>query len=151
MHTMSLIDIDTITGASYVYINGQINLNQKSPISSGTLSNTKLYKDLFNNITSPLDYSAIYDEYTYRNLTTPIKYDKLIMPYNTNRDTTIELDITIPHQTILYTTPIYQLLKVAWVQYLSLFLPGSVMVYLILLFIFKFQVYESAVINNLPK
>jgi hypothetical protein len=151
MHSMSLIDIDTLVGASYIYVNGEINLNQKSPISSGTIANSKYYTDIFNNITSPIDYTTIYDEYSNRNLTTPIRYDKLVMPYSTDRETTIELDLTIPsYQSILYTTPTIYSLKQAWIQYISLLLPGLLVIYLVLLFVFKFQVYDTAILNDLP-
>ena len=148
---MSLIDIDTPVGASYINVNGEILLNQKSPISSGSIANSRYYTDIFNNITSPLDYTSIYDEYINRNLTTPIRYDKLVMPYRTDRETTIEVDLTIPsYQNVLYITPTIYSLKQAWIQYISLLLPGLLVIYLILLFVFKYKVYDTAIIDNLP-
>lgn len=47
-------------------------------------------------------------------------------------------------------SPVLLTLKLAWIQYLCLLIPTAVVVYLILLFLFKYQVYETAVVNNLP-
>jgi hypothetical protein len=97
MNSISLIDIDTPVGASYVYINGQIKLNQRSPLSSGTIAKTIYYTDLFVNSTAPVDFMSIYKDYMSRNLTTPIVFDKLVMPYKSNTETVIEVDITVPY------------------------------------------------------
>ena len=96
MQTMCLIDIDTPTGASYIYTNGNLNFNQKSPISSGTIAKTRYYTDIFQNATSPYDFVSLYKEFASRNLTTSYNYDKLVMPYRSNRETEIEVEITIP-------------------------------------------------------
>jgi hypothetical protein len=93
---MSLIDIDTPMGASYVYIHGYMDLDQKSPISSTTIAKTLHYQDIFVNATSPLDYRSIYKSYTSRNITTPLEYESIVQPYRSNRETLIELDIYIP-------------------------------------------------------
>ncbi len=100
---MCLIDIDTAMGASYVYTNGQLNLLQKSPISSGTIARTAYNTDIFQNATAPFDYVGLYKEFTSRNLTTSYVYDKLVMPYRSNRETEIEIEMTIPsYQEVRY-------------------------------------------------
>ena len=96
MQTMCLIDIDTPVGASYVYTNGYLNLNQKSPITSGTIAKTIYYTDIFKNATSPYDFVTMYKEFAERNLTTNYVYDKIVMPYRSNTETEIEVEITIP-------------------------------------------------------
>jgi hypothetical protein len=96
MNSMSLIDIDTAVGASYVYINGQLKFNQKSPITPGAITSILYYKDIFVNSTSPVDFITIYKDYISRNITTPLVYDKLVMPYRSNVETVIEVDINIP-------------------------------------------------------
>lgn len=93
---MCLIDIDTAMGASYVYTNGHIDLAQKSPISSGTIARTIYDTDIFQNPTSPFDFVGLYKEFSSRNLTTNYVYEKIIMPYRSNRETEIEVEITIP-------------------------------------------------------
>lgn len=102
MQTMCLIDIDTPVGASYIYTNGRLNLNKKSPISSGTIAKTLYYTDIFQNTTSPYDFLSIYKEFTSRNLTTTYEYDKFVQPLRSNRETELEVEITIPsYQTIM--------------------------------------------------
>ena len=96
MQTMCLIDIDTPVGASYIFTNGHLSLNQKSPISSGTIAKTLYYTDIFQNATSPYDFVSMYKEFASRNLTTSYTYDKIVMPYRSNRETEIELEISIP-------------------------------------------------------
>jgi hypothetical protein len=99
---MSLLDIETPLGASYIYIKGQVNLEQKSPISSSTIATTLYYQDIFVNATASIDFINTYKTYSARNITTPIEYEKIVMPYRSNKETVIELDIDIPsYQDIL--------------------------------------------------
>ncbi len=96
MHTMSIIDIDTPIGASYIRINGQINLNQKAPISSGTIAKTLSYGNILNNMNSPVDFLTLYKQYTDRNITTTISYDKIVMPYMSDKETVVEIELSVP-------------------------------------------------------
>ena len=152
MQSMCLIDIDTPNGASYIYTNGDLKLNQKSPISSGTIAKALYYTDIFQNATSPYDFVSMYQEFSQRNLTTSYTYDKLVMPYRSNRETELDVIIQIPsYQQITYVTPILLTLKLAWIQYLTIFIPTAVIIYLICLFMFKYQIFPTAVVNDLPK
>lgn len=96
MQSMSLIDIDTPIGASYIYTNGMLNLQQKSPISSGSISRSMYYTDIFQNATSPFDFLAMYTNFASRNFTTTYNYDKFVMPYRSSKELQIEMDINIP-------------------------------------------------------
>jgi hypothetical protein len=96
MQGMCTIDIDTPSGASYVYINGKINLNQKSPISTGSVSKTLYNSDIFQNTSSPFDYASIYKDFSSRNLTINYAYDKIVMPYKSNSQTEVDIEIIIP-------------------------------------------------------
>ncbi len=151
MQTMCTIDIDTPNGASYVYMNGMLELKQKSPISSGTIAKTFYYTDIFKNSTSPFDYIGLYKEFNQRNLTTTYNFDKLVMPYRSNRETELDIEINIPsYQEVIYLAPILTTLKFAWIQYFSVLVPTAIIIYIILLFIFRYQIFESSVINDLP-
>jgi hypothetical protein len=158
MNSMSLIDIDTPIGASYVYVSGQLKFNQKTPISSGSIARAMYFQDIFVNATAPIDFMTVYKDYMSRNITTPIQYEKLVMPYRSHVETVIEVDIAVPaYQEIKYIlflcrffSPLLLTLKMAWIQYLSIFIPCAVVVYLIILFIFKYQIFDAAVVNNLP-
>ena len=149
---MSMIDIDTPYGASYIYSNGPLELKQKSPISSGTIAKTLYYTDIFKNSTSPFDFLGIYKDFNSRNLTTVYNYDKLVMPYRSNKETELDLEIIIPsYQEVVFLAPLLTTLKFAWIQYLSILIPTAIIIYLILLFIFKYQIFETSVVNDLPK
>ncbi len=41
-------------------------------------------------------------------------------------------------------------LKLAWIQYVSILVPVVVIEYLILSFIFKYQIFETSVMSDLP-
>ncbi len=96
MQSMCIIDIDTPNGASYIYTNGYIGLSQKSPISSGTIAKTLYDSDIFQNATSPYDYVGLYKEFASRNITTNYVYDRIVMPFRSNRETEIEAELAIP-------------------------------------------------------
>jgi hypothetical protein len=96
MQSMCLVDIDTPVGASYIYTNGHIGLAQKSPISAGTIARAAYYTDIFQNATSPFDFVGLYKEFSSRNLTTPYIYEKIVMPYRSNKETELDLEFNIP-------------------------------------------------------
>ena len=149
---MCLIDIDTPYGASYINTNGDLVLKQKSPISEATIAKTVYYTDIFRNASAPFDYVGTYKEFNNRNLTTVYKYDKLVMPYRTSRETELDINIEIPsYQEVLFISPLLTTLKFAWIQYISILIPCVIVCYLILLFIFRFQIFETSVINDLPR
>lgn len=41
-------------------------------------------------------------------------------------------------------------LKMAWIQYISIFIPVVIIEYLILSFVFKYQIFETSVMSDLP-
>lgn len=152
MQSMCLLDIDTPNGASYINTNGNLELRQKSPISSGTIARTLYYSDIFKNSTLPFDYVGTYKEFNQRNLTTVYNFDKFVMPYKSSRETELDISIIIPsYQEVIYISPLLTTLKFAWIQYLSIFIPSVFVCYFILLFIFRYQIFETSVINDLPK
>jgi len=152
MQTLTTIDIDTPYGASYIYTNGMLELKQKSPISSGTIAKTLYYTDIFQNSTSPFDFMGLYKDFNQRNLTTVYQLDKLVMPYRSNRETELDIEIVIPsYQQVIYLAPILTTMKYAWIQYFSILVPTAIIVYIILMFIFRYQIFECSVINELPK
>ena len=149
---MCLIDIDTPNGASYINTNGYLELRQKSPISSGTIARTLYYSDIFKNSTAPFDYIGTYKEFNQRNLTTVYNYDKFVMPYKSSRETELDINIDIPsYQEVIFISPLLTTLKFAWIQYLSILIPCIIVCYFILLFIFRYQIFETSIINDLPK
>ena len=149
---MCLIDIDTPNGASYINTNGNLEMRQKSPISSNTIAKTLYYTDIFKNSTAPFDYVGIYKNFNQRNLTTVYNYDKLVMPYRSSRETELDIDLEIPsYQEVIFIAPLLTTLKFAWIQYLSILIPTAIVCYFVLLFIFRYQIFQTSVINDLPR
>jgi hypothetical protein len=152
MRSICYIDIDTPYGASYINTNGELELRQKSPISSGTISKAIYYDDIFSDLTSPYDYMGIYNDFQSKNITTHYNYEKLIMPFLYNKETELDLEINIPtYQKVLYFQTVLKCMKSAWIQYISILIPCAIICYLILLFIFRYQIFETYVVNDFPK
>jgi len=94
---------------------------------------------------------SVYKTFNNRNLTTPYTYQKISMPYLGSTFTEINVEMTIPsYQKIAYLTPILLQLKNAWIQYLSIFIPVSIVIFIIMRFVFKYQIFETAVSNDIP-
>ena len=73
------------------------------------------------------------------------------MPYLGSYFTEINVEMNIPsYQKITYLTPILLQLKNAWIQYLAIFIPVFVVIYIIMRFVFKYQIFETAVSNDIP-
>jgi hypothetical protein len=74
-----------------------------------------------------------------------------VSPYSSSYSTEINVQISIPSfQKFQYVTPILLQLKNAWVQYLAIFIPVFIVIYLIMRFLFKYQIFDTAVNNDLP-
>jgi hypothetical protein len=101
MNTMTLIDIDTPSGGSYVELNGDFGFNQRSPISPGAITSKLYYKDMFVNATSPIDFMTLYKEYVSRNITTPLKIkSRNVMPLMSTTETVLDITLEIPYHDI---------------------------------------------------
>lgn len=96
MQSMCMVDVDTPLGVSYLYTSGHMSLRQKSPITSGTVAKTRYYTDIFQESTSPFNFMSLYKDFVSRNLTTIYEYEKIVMPYRSNRETELEIEIDIP-------------------------------------------------------
>ena len=96
MKTMAYIDINTVYGASLIYINGDLNLIQKSPIAYGSVPRSLYNSSIFNNNTSPFDFISIYEQFTNRNLSTKFDYDKIIYPYLYTNEVILDITINFP-------------------------------------------------------
>lgn len=152
MQSMCIIDIDTPYGASYINTNGELEMRQKSPISSGMVAKEIYISDIFANLTSPYDYMEIYKDFNSKNVTTHYNYEKLIMPFMNSEETELDIEITIPsYQKVYYFAPILYILKFAWIQYLAILIPCVIACYFVLLFIFRYQIFETSVVSDIPK
>ena len=144
MNTMTYIDIDCpYYSCSKIIANGDLILNQKSPISVSSIPLGIYYQkkgDLLKveRGESKYDIFYYYNKYNSRNFTTKFK-PKDIFYYKGNNDIeenfSIELEINIPKlQEILYYDSVYGTLKNTFVQYIFI----SVFVFYLFLYLLDF-------------
>ena len=151
-----LMDIDTPIGASFIKINGYLNLKQKAPISPLTFVSKKnipdeeilMYQD------KPYSFDEIIDLYTDKNLniSTVFEYDKFVIPQRTKRACVIDIEVNIPSfQKILYKQPSMTKFKFFFVQFMAILIPFLIIGKLLLYYMFKNRICSSNFTSDLPK
>ena len=122
MNTVAMVDIDTPLGASYIKVDGNLNLMQKSSMDRTTFYNEYYYRNIFNNTNGEyLSFDEIANEYYSRNFSTYYDYDTYIIPMKNPNAVKIEVNINIPSfQKILFSTPLFTKIKFFLLQYFSI-------------------------------
>ena len=151
MNTAALVDIDTPLGASYIKVDGDLNLMQKSAIDRTTFYNEYYYGNIFNMKGGDLlTYNEIANEYYSRNFSTYYDYDTFIMPMKNPNVVKIEVNINVPgFQKILYSTPFFTKIKFFWVQYASFLIPFVGIFYFIMQFTFRNRIVDTVTSNDI--
>ena len=82
MDTAAFIDINTPLGASYIKVNGNLNLKQKSPIDRTTFYNEFYYENILDkqNYQEKINFYDLQNEYYSRNFSTFYDYETFIEP-----------------------------------------------------------------------
>lgn len=143
------VDIETPNGASYVKIDGDLNLHQKEPLEAKTLNYGSYYKSQKDTF---LDYQKYEETFNKRSVTTFYDYQKIVIPQRTTDRVRIDMTVNIPSfQPILWKTSGFTALKFAFIQYMAMFIPLAVLFKIIMLFIFRSKIFPSTVITDLPK
>ena len=145
MYTVAMADIDTPLGASYIQLDGDLNLKQKAPIDRTTFYNDKYYENIFeNNRERYFPFNEIANEYYKRNFSTIYDYDTYIMPMKNPKIVRIEANINVPSfQKILYLTPLFTKIKFFWIQYAAVLIPVAGIFYFILQFVFRNHIVDT--------
>jgi len=152
METAAIIDFDTIYGASYIYLNGDLNLKQTSPIAYGAVTRAIYNTSIFDNKTDPFDMVSIYQQFNGRNVTVKYDYDKIVYPLYGSNEVLIEINVNYPsYQPVFAYTNRLLVLQNAWDQYICMFIPIAFVIYYFAYFIFRNQVFQTAVVDDLPK
>ena len=157
MNTLAIADIDTPLGASYIKVDGDLKLKQKSPIDRTTFYNEYYYENIFNpvdnnnnNKLTKYDFKQISDEYYRRNFSTYYDYDTYIIQMKNPQILKLEVNINIPSfQKILYRTPLFTKLKFFWAQYTSVLIPIVGIFYFIMQFTFRNQIVSTINSNDI--
>jgi len=155
--SMASFDLSFSTPTAYVYVDGELSVHQKLPFpayqqlnlyESTSIVNTSnpLYQDLL-----PRTILGKYLQRTYTTTMTNV--------YTTSQPSTVasenfemELVIRIPHEQVRYVPPVMESFKLAWLQYLAVFLVLSLVFGWFKALIYKEQVLESRVVSDaVPK
>ena len=131
-----------------ITLNGNLELIQKSPIPSTTItSQSHNYAKPFEiqyNDASPFDLLYYYNKYKSQNYTLKYNYEKIVKTNSENENIEIKIDMNIPKmQKILYFESVYETLKYAWMQYFYIFLPIYIFIYAIFKFIIQNNIFYS--------
>ena len=150
MDTAAFIDIDTPLGASYIKVNGNLKLKQKSPIDRTTFYDEIYYENIFNNSNEKINFYEAQSEYYSRNFSTYYDYETYIEPLRNPRIVKMDIDINVPSfQKILFTTPLFTKIKFFWVQYLAVFIPIGCIMYFIMQFVFRNHIVSTINSNDI--
>ena len=147
MTPMIYIDIPLLeSGAKEVNLNGDLELVQKSPIVSTTItSQIYNYENVFEldeNLYSPFDLLYYYNKYKNLNYTLKYNYEKI--EKKSDGKLIINIEMNIPKlQRVLYIQSVFEAIKYAWMQYFYIFLPIYIILYLIYKFIIESNIFYS--------
>jgi hypothetical protein len=162
MNTVAMADIDTPLGASYIKVDGNLNLQQKNAIDRTTFYNENIYRFIYRSNTNQdtqtstdnnyqlYDFNTIAQEYYSRDFSTLYDYDTYIVPMKNPRIVRLEVNINIPSfQKILYSTPLFTKIKFFWAQYVSVLIPIAGIFYFIMQFAFRNHIVDSINSNDI--
>ena len=147
MTPMIYVDIPIIgKGGKQIDLNGDIELIQKSPIVSTTIT-SQIYNEenpLFVNerLNSAFDMLHLYNKYKNLNYTLKYNYEKI--EQNLDERLIVNIEIHIPKlQRVLYIQSVYDAIKYAWMQYFYIFIPIYIILYSIYKFIIESNIFYS--------
>ena len=146
--SMAYLDVDTPQGASFIYADGELQLRQKR-----LMRPTSRVRSSFNTTAfatesaGDLVLPVLLQRYTERNETTEYMYEApVVMPGGKTASSQLNFKVRVPlAQTVLYRPGFLEIMKFAWIQYLSLLVPISYLLWLLASFIYTNQILESTV------
>jgi hypothetical protein len=133
------------TGGKEITLSGNLELVQKSPIHSTTITSQMYYKKQpFGEKVPYFDLLYYYNEYKSYNYTVKYNYEKIESNIEDNK-IIINMDMYIPKlQEVLYYQSVFEAIKYAWMQYFYIFLP----IYFVLYILFKFIIQNNIFYSN---
>ena len=152
MTPMIYVDIPIISGAKEINLSGDLELVQKSPIVSTTVTsqiyNKKKPLTVDEKLNSPLDLLNIYNEYKNMNYTLKYNYEKI--EKRSNNKLIINIEMNIPKlQRVFYIQSVFEAIKYAWMQYFYIFLPIYIILYMIYKFIIESNIFYTHIKSDL--
>ena len=137
--------LDVSTGGREITLSGNLELVQKSPIHSTTITSQMYYKKQpFGEKVPYFDLLYYYNEYKSYNYTVKYNYEKIETNIEDDK-IIINIDMYIPKlQEVLYYQSVFEAIKYAWMQYFYIFLP----IYFVLYILFKFIIQNNIFYSN---
>ena len=152
MTPMIYVDVPIIGGTKEINLSGDLELIQKSPIASTTVTsqiyNKKKPLTVDEKLNSPLDLLNIYNESKNMNYTLKYNYEKIEKRLDGKLILNIEMNIP-KLQRIFYIESVYEAIKYAWMQYFYIFLPIYIILYMIYKFIIESNIFYTHVKSDL--
>ena len=152
MTPMIYVDIPIIGGGKEINLSGDLELIQKSPIVSTTVTsqiyNKKNPLSVDEKLNSPLDLLNIYNEYKNMNYTLKYNYEKI--EKRSDNKLILNIEMNIPKlQRIFYIQSVFEAIKYAWMQYFYIFLPIYIILYMIYKFIIESNIFYTHIKSDL--
>lgn len=142
--SMSSLYINTPYGVSYIKSIGDVLFTQKAPVSSGRVKLGNTINDVTETSTSSLyiqDYEDLYKNNIYGS---KYKYSYYTLPYRSSSEIEIDIEISIPtKQDVLFESSYLFIAKFAWIQFVCVYVPVFIVLYLLLFFMFQSKILKS--------
>ncbi len=156
MESMMFLDLDIPENTNKITMNGELVLNQKSPISQTAIPKVLKNEYLFEvDNESPYDMLELYNRYSKRNVTTKFEGDIFFSnPHQNNNNDDVNIEITIninipKLQDVCYYSSFAETIKEAWSQYIFIFIPFYFLIHFILSFILRNRVFPCSVQSDI--
>lgn len=154
MISLAFLNVNTPAGASFVYADGELSLSQNGGIRRSDFIKTDYNTSLLNTESSAdLFLPVLLQKYNDRNETTVYQYNKpLVLPAGTTDTVNLNVKIRVPEaQDVAYVPGFSEVLKFAWVQYLSFLIPIGWLLLLFAKFLYSNQVLECSIVYERKK
>ena len=140
-------EVNTPAGAAYVYIDGDLEFIQKNLMKpSPTINSDYNYSVLSTSSASENFLPTLLLVNNDRNFTTNYNYNYMVAPRGLDSSCKISMKVRIPvYQKYEYAPGFLEVMKFAWVQYVSLLIPIGYLIYRFAGFIYRNQILESHV------
>ena len=123
------ISASSAQGISAVSSTGTLALHQREPMKSGNERKELYYDENLFTLFEGRSFAEVLEMNMLRNQSVVLESNPIIMPYGEDSTLSVECIMSIPRQKVLYTPSMLEVLKFAWMQYLSFLLPIYAIMY----------------------
>ncbi|XP_065914285.1 transmembrane protein 231-like [Dysidea avara] len=153
MQSLAYVSTSWSTPCTSVWIGSELHLRQTEPIPR--FGGFYTYNTSLINSDSPhavdYDFRTILSNYYQRNVSTMLTNIHDVWSSGQGNTFTLQLEITVPEQIVIYRPGFWQLIKFAWIQYVAIFLLFYVILSHVKEFVFDNQIIRSIRHNPLKQ